>query len=173
MLLQPLRSPVKLSRSRNRSLRYALVGLANGVSLVLLAIVVSAYGPGTTIPLDSIEEFLRIGFRLTRRPSEPTLARALGYIGAALIVLSPLWFLLINPALRGLLDFEFSTTPVERRGEDDGTDQGEEGDERRPTKIAETGLEFVRGGTARGDDSRFEPGETSGEDETEPAGREG
>jgi hypothetical protein len=136
-----------------RPLRNTLVGLANGVSLVFLAVLVTAYGSGTGVPFTSVDGFLSTATVWAFGPREPTLGWALGYLGVAVLVVSPVWFLVVSPLARGLLDIEFSTAPIERREGSDSADRSEE--KARATRIDETGTGFVRGGAADGESRKF------------------
>lgn len=171
MFLGPLHTTMRVEGERLRAVRHTFVALANGASLLFLAVLVAAYGSETAIPFASVEEFLRVASVWARGPREPTLAWALGYLGVAVAVLSPLWFLLVSPAVRGLLDLEFSTAPAERREETRESD--EKGAEAtRPTRIDGTGVRFVRGGAAGGEVKKFTPENASGEAESDPSGRD-
>lgn len=156
---------MRLEGRRLRAVRYTVVGLANGVSLVFLAVLVTAYGSETVVPFTSVEEFLRVATVWAGGPREPTLAWTLGYLGGALVVLSPLWFLIVNPTVRSLLEFEFSTAPIERRKGGEETNRIEEDES--STTIDETGIEFVRGGGAGGESRKFTLEDMSEEDQIE------
>ena len=154
---------MQVDRRALRSLRHALVGLANGASLVFLAVFAAAYGQ-ESIPLASVEEFLRVATTLAGRPPETTLVWMLAYLGLALIVLSPTWLLLVRPVARALLQFEFSTAPIERSG-DDETARPEDGTD--ATGPDRRGTGSVRGGAAGGQRRTFSLDDVSEEGEPE------
>lgn len=82
---------------RFRALRGTALGFANGVSLMLLAVLATAYGTGTAVPFTSVDAFLAVATVWMSGPTGAGPARALGYLGVFVVIASPVWFFLVRP----------------------------------------------------------------------------
>ena len=82
---------------RFRALRGTALGFANGVSLVFLAVLATAYGTGTAVPFTSVDAFLAVATAWVSGPTGAGPARALGYLGVFVVLASPVWFFLVRP----------------------------------------------------------------------------
>ena len=95
--------------SRSRALRGTALGLANGLSLVLLAILATAYGTETAVPFTSVDAFLAVATVWMSGPTGAGPAWAFGYLGVFVAIASPVWAFLVRPTVGDALPFGFST----------------------------------------------------------------
>lgn len=118
-------------------------------------------------PPDSVGEFFQIAIIWAQRSSEGFLVWAPGFLGVAIVVLSPVWFLLIGPTAQSLL--ELSTEPI--KGHEREVETVTKTDERDVASVDETVTEFIRGGASSGPSRKFSAKDILKENRTETAGK--
>lgn len=85
--------------ARSRALRGTALGLVNGVSLVFLAVLATAYGSEIALSFTSIDAFLVVATAWVGRPAGTGFAWVLGYLGVFVILASPIWSFIVRPRL--------------------------------------------------------------------------
>lgn len=112
---------------RLRALRGTALGFANGVSLVLLAVLATAYGMETAVPFTSVEAFLTVATAWTSGPTAAGPAWVLGYLGVLVVLASPAWSFLVRPLVEDTLGFGSRTKqPRDPSDEPERIDDGAE-----------------------------------------------